>query len=119
LNVLTGETVLFDNEILTVGSPSVTLTKGNTYARGIMIKITYPINDDNGEEILITDKNVELWIEDAATLTYKRLPLYNLFVMFTNPKSNDPAQLINRIKIVNPNEYKVKVTGLIIYGEAQ
>jgi hypothetical protein len=119
LNVLNGETTLFDNEILTVGSPSITLTKGNLYARGILLKITYPVNDDNGEEILITDKNVELWIEDAATLIYKQLPLYNLFIMFTNPKSNDPSQLINRIKVVNPNDYKVKVTGLVIFGEAQ
>ena len=119
LGVLTGETTLFDNEIIAVGSPNSTLTSGQNYARGILIKITYPVNDDNAEEISILDKSVELWIEDVASLTYKKYPLYNLFVLFTNPKSNDPSELINRIKIVNPNSYKVKVTGLVIFGEAQ
>jgi len=115
-----GELTLFDNEILTIGSPSLDLTEGSLFVRGIMIKITYPVNDDNGDEINITDKSVELWIEDAETLTFKKLPLYNLFTLFTNPKSNDPKDLINRIKIVNPNAlYKVKITGLIVYGKAQ
>lgn len=119
LNISTGESTLFDNEIVSVGSPASTLTKGQNYARGVLIKVTYPINDDNGEEISIVDKSVELWIEDVATLQYKKYPLYNLFMMFTNPKSNDPTELINRIKIVNPNDYKVKITGLVIFGESQ
>lgn len=115
-----GELTLFDNEILTIGSPMLDLTEGSMFVRGIMIKITYPKKDDNGEEILITDKSVELWIEDAETLTYKKLPLYNLFTLFTNPKSNDPRDLINRIKIVNPNSlYNVKISGLIVYGKTQ
>jgi hypothetical protein len=112
-----GEITLFDNQILTAGSPVLDLTSGAIFVRGIILKVTYPLNDDNGEEIDITDKNVELWIEDAETLAYKEHPMYNLFTLFTNPKSNDPRHLINRIKIVNPNLlYKVKVSALIIYG---
>jgi hypothetical protein len=114
------ELTLFDNEILTVGSPASELEMNDMYVRGIIIKITYPVNDDDGEEIDITDKSVELWIEDAATLQYKKYSLYNLFSIFTNPKSNDPSDLINRIKIVNPNElFDIKVDGLIIYGKVQ
>lgn len=117
---LSGEITIFDNEIITVGSPSLELTEGDLYVRGVMIKITYPINDDNGDEISIVDKNVELWIEDAETLDYKKHPLHNLFAIFTNPKSNDPKNLINRIKIVNPNgTFKVRVTALVIYGKSQ
>lgn len=119
ITVSNGETMIFDNEIVSFGSPNSKLISGNNYARGIMLKITYPVNDHNGEEISILDKDVQLWIEDVSTLTWKQYPLYNLFMIFTNPKSNDPDQLINRIKIVNPNSFKVKVTGLIVYGEAQ
>lgn len=115
-----GEITLFDNQILTAGSPVLDLTQDSIFVRGIMVKVTYPANDDNGEEIDIADKNVELWIEDAETLAYKEHPLYNLFTLFTNPKSNDPRHLINRIKIVNPNLlYSVKVSALIIYGKVK
>lgn len=120
VDVNQGELTLFDNEILSIGSPIIDLTEGKLFVRGILLKVTYPDKDDNGEEILITDKKVELWIEDAETLQYKELPLYNFFALFTNPKSNDPRDLINRIKIVNPNPlYKIKVSGLIVYGKVQ
>jgi len=115
-----GEIILFDNHILTSGSPMLDLSTGVVYARGIILKVTYPTNDSNGEEIDISDKNVELWIEDAASLTYKGHPLYNLFTMFTNPTSNNPIHLINRIKIVNPNLlYAVKISALIVYGKVK
>lgn len=110
---------VFDNGIISLGSPSADLLSGNLYVRGVMIKIVYPTNNDDGEEISIVDKNVELWIEDAETLDYKKHPLHNLFILFTNPKSNDPKTLINRIKIVNPNtNFKIKLVGLITYGKA-
>ena len=115
-----GEIVLFDNEILTVGSPVTDLTEDKIYVRGILLKITYPVNDDNGEEIDIVDKSVELWIEDVATLTYKKYSIYNFFALFSNPKSNDPLDLINRIKIVNPSAlFSVKISGLIIHGKVK
>jgi hypothetical protein len=115
-----GELMLFDNQILTVGSPTLDLQSGAIYVRGIMIKIKYPENNSNGEEIDIIDKNVEIWIEDAETLNYKKHSMYNLFAMFTNPKSNDPRHLINRIKIVNPNPlYSVSITALMVYGKVK
>jgi hypothetical protein len=115
-----GEMSLFDNQILTIGSPILDLESDTIFVRGVMVKITYPANDSNGEEIDIVDKNVEIWIEDAETLNYKKHPLHNLFVMFTNPKSNDPRHLINRIKIVNPNPlYAVSISALIVYGKVK
>ena len=120
VKVSPGELTIFDNEILTTGSPFTDLEEGDVYARGVIIKVTYPTADDDGDEILIGDKKVELWIEDAETLEYKKHPMYNLFMLFTNPKSNDPRDLINRIKIVNPNaNYKVSISALIVYGNVQ
>lgn len=115
-----GEFTLFDNEILTIGSPSLELTENSTYVRGILLYVTYPGNDEDGEEIEISDKSVELWIEDSATLQFKKYSLYNLFCIFSNPKSNDPSDLINRIKIVNPNDkFKVSVRALALYGKSK
>jgi hypothetical protein len=39
--------------------------------------------------------------------------------MFTNPKSNDPEDLINKIEIINPNlDYVIKVSALVLFGKA-
>jgi hypothetical protein len=97
-------------------TPLTTLDSGKDYARGILLKISYPTNDSNSEEIGIDSKSVELTIEtfDGISTTY---PLYNLFIMFTNPKSNDPAKIINKIEITNPNtDYAIRITGLVVFG---
>jgi hypothetical protein len=113
-----GEYLLFDNQVDLI-SPSGQLESGKLYARGILIKITYPVNDDNGEEILISDKNVTIALENAETLVESQFPLHNLFIMFTNPKSNQTETLINKIKIINPNlGYKVRLSALVILGQA-
>ncbi len=120
LKVNFGEIEIFNNDLSSVGSPSIELEEGSQYARGVIINIEYPKLNDNGEEIDIVDKNVELWLQDSQLLEYKQYPLHNLFMLFTNPKSNDPIQLINKIKIVNPNAlFEVKVKGLIIHGKTK
>lgn len=113
-----GEITLFDNEV-TLISPSGVLESGKLYARGVMIRIYYPTNDENGEEIKLIDKSVKILIEDAETLTSNEYPLYDLFTIFTNPKSNKTSDLINKIKIINPNLlYNIRVTALVLYGKA-
>lgn len=115
-----GTVVLFDNNVLIEQtSPAQLLDSGRLYARGILLKVTYPANDNNGEEILIADKSVTLLIEKADTLEVTEYSLYNFFAIFTNPKSNNPSDLINKIEIINPNlDYQVRVSALIVYGLA-
>ena len=110
-----GNTTLFDNQLPV---PLVILESGKAYARGILLKITYPTNDLISEEILIADKNVVLTIEtyDGVSADY---PLYNFFSIFTNPKSNDPSQIINKIELSNPNvDYPIRISALILFGNA-
>ena len=110
-----GTATLFDNQL---PIPLVTLESGKAYARGILLKITYPTDNLNSEEILISDKNVSLTIEtyDGDSLTY---PLYNFFSIFTNPKSNEPNQIINKIELTNPNvDYPIRISALILFGNA-
>lgn len=115
LNVaLTGNLTLFDNETVL---PLTELTADTNYVRGIMIHVTYPKNDINGDEISISDKKVVVSIETVASGTYVDMPLYNFYAHFTNPRSNNHLDLINKIKITSPSAlFKVDVKGLIVYG---
>lgn len=112
-----GEIVLFDNNVF-AASPSQTLESEKLYVRGIMLRIIYPTNNTNGEEIQLVDKSVKLVMENADLISAE-YPLYDFFTIFTNPKSNKAEDLINKIKIVNPNLlYKIRVSALVIYGKA-
>jgi hypothetical protein len=114
-----GEIVLFDNQLGTF-SPSAILESKKAYARGVLVKITYPVYDEDGETLTLTKKNVKIVMENAVDFTPAEFPLYDLFTIFTNPKSNKTEDLINKIKIVNPNlNYKVRVNALILYGQAE
>jgi hypothetical protein len=113
-----GTVALFDNNVIPE-SPAQVLQSGRLYARGILLKVTYPANDNNGEEITIANKSVSLVIEKASTLEVTEYSLYNFFAIFTNPKSNKISDLINKIEIINPNlDYQVRVSALIVYGLA-
>lgn len=113
-----GVLTLFDNLVI-VNSPSQVLESGKAYARGILVKVTYPTYDNNSEEIALNKKSVTISIERASDMQSLEYPLHNLFVMFTNPKSNDPNELINKIEIINQNlDYVVKISALVLFGNA-
>lgn len=113
-----GEIVLFDNQAGLI-SPSGVLESDKLYARGVMVKIIYPVNDENGDEIPLIDKSVQIAIQTADTLVETVYPLYTLFMTFTNPKSNQTEDLINKIKIINPNQdYKIRISALVLFGKA-
>jgi hypothetical protein len=110
-----GTTTLFDNQLPV---PLAELESGRAYARGLLLKITYPTNDLNSEEIEFINKSVTLTIEtfDGVSTDY---PIYNFFAVFTNPKSNIPAEIINKIEITNPNtDYPIRISALILFGNA-
>lgn len=111
------EYIIFDNQIIS-SSPNAELEEDELFVRGIMLRIIYPINDNDGEEILITNKKARIYIENSENNALE-YPIYDLYIWFTNPKSNLVEDLINKIKIINPNaNYKIKISGLIIYGKS-
>lgn len=111
---LNGELTLFDNDTTL---PLTELDADTNYVRGIVVKVKYPSVDINGDAIAMSDEKVTLSIETVASGVYVDMPLHNLYIHFANPRSNDPLDLINRIKITNPSTlFKVDVTGLIVYG---
>lgn len=117
LDINGGETTLFDNAIVNA-SPAELLEEEKLYARGILLRVIYPTNDNDGETLSTLDKSILVYIEnvDQVGVTF---PLYDLLTWFTNPKSDKVQDLINKIKIINPNtKYKIRVSGLVIYGKA-
>jgi hypothetical protein len=110
-----GTTTLFDNNLPV---PMTELVSGKAYARGLLLKITYPSKDSNSEDILFVNKNVTLTIEtyDGISTDY---PLYNFFAIFNNPKSNVTSEVINKIEITNPNaDYPIRISALVLFGNA-
>jgi hypothetical protein len=111
-----GEVTVFDNVLDPLNTdplPSETL-----YARAALIRIHYPTNDEDGEEIQYVDKSVKVRITNYQGFE-SELPVNDLFTIFTNAKSNAQSDLINKIRIVNPNlNYVVRVTALVLFGKA-
>jgi len=113
-----GDITIFDNQT-SILSPSSELESGKLYARGVMLRIIYPTYDTNGETIELVNKSVKISLENTDTLTATEYPLYDLFTIFTNPKSNKAEDLINKIKIINTNLlYNVRVSALVIFGQS-
>lgn len=113
-----GEVLIFDNQLDPFNTDP--LTSGKLYARGVMIRVYYPTNDLDGEEISYTDKSVTITIQNATTFAETEYPLHDFFTIFTNAKSNVQTSLINKVKITNPNtNYAVRISALVVYGEAE
>ncbi len=109
--------ILFDNQIVLI-SPIEELNEDCAYARGIMLKIVFPTEDLNGEELSLVRQKARIKITNAAGDVCE-YPLFNLFSIFTNPESLDPQDLINKIEVINPSdEYTFKIEGIIIYTKA-
>lgn len=114
-----GEILIFDNK-LDILSPSSNLISGELYARGLLLRIVYPVYDVDGEQLTLFNKKVKLYIENGENLSGIEIPIYDAFTVFTNPKSNLTEDTINKIKVINPNlNFKIRVNALILYGKAE
>lgn len=112
-----GEVLIFDNALDPFNTAP--LESGKLYARGALIRIIYPINDDDGEEITYVQKSVKISVQNAITFADTEYPFHDVFIMFTNAKSNVQTDLINRIKVINPNtNFKIRVSALVVLGKA-
>ncbi len=110
-----GSVTVFDNALDPLNTdplPSETL-----YARAALIRIHYPTNDLDGDEIQYVNKSVKVRITNHQGFE-SELPINDLFTIFTNAKSNVQSDLINKIRIVNPNlNYVIRVTALVLFGK--
>lgn len=108
------EVTLFETDLV---SPSSELIEGKTYARAIMLKIKYPTEDNTGAELKLKDKTVRLAVTNSEG-TETDYPLHTLFMWFANPVSDNADDLINKIKLINPNtNYEISFESIVIYNK--
>jgi hypothetical protein len=111
-----GSITVFDNELDPLNTDPLESEK--LYARAALIRIYYPTNDKDGEEIPYVDKSVTLRLTNHQGFEFD-VPLNELFTIFTNAKSNVQSDLINKIRVVNPNtNYEIRVVALVLFGKA-
>ena len=93
------------------------LPSESLYARAALVRIYYPTNDDDGEEIQYVNKSAKVRITNYQGFETD-LPVNDVFTIFTNAKSNVQSDLINKIRIINPNSnYTIRVTAMVLFGK--
>jgi hypothetical protein len=112
-----GAITVFDNDLDPLNTDPLESEK--LYARAALIRIYYPTNDSDGDELQYTDKSVVLRMTNYQGFE-SEFPVNDVFTIFTNAKSNVQSDLINKIRIINPNlNYEVRVVAMILFGKAQ
>jgi len=106
------------------------LTDSKSYARGILLMVSFPDYHSNGDDLLIEDRKANLIIsrmvneDDSYTEKTSTIPIYSFFSDFVNPQTVDPTSLINNIVLENPSDvlasggYCITITGLILYTKS-
>jgi len=100
--------VLFDNKFDI--SPDNTL---QYQTRGFMIWVNYPTLDTGGFEVQDADLNAIIRLTNNLNISFD-IPFYNFFNLLNNPITTDIMNLVNKVEIVNDNDYNINVEILTI-----
>jgi len=107
---------LFESTLL---SPAASLIEGKIYPRAIMLLIKYPAEVESGADLALKDKNVTLSITNSNG-EETDYPLHTLYMWFGNPISDSADDLINKIKLTNPNaDYDITFESIVIWNKVQ
>jgi len=105
--------ILFDNELEDI-SPAPQY-ESRLITRGFILYFSYADKDVNGEDVEDIDKNLGVTIWDSSNNSFT-IPVYQFFSLLSNPVTDVKTQLINKIEIVNSNNFDVTVSGLLLLG---
>ena len=91
--------------------------------RGFILWANYPEFDENGLEVPDTDLSLKLRVTSVGTYNspetefifdVEDIPWYKFFTTLQNPITTDMDKLIDKVEIVNDNDYEVNVNSLLI-----
>lgn len=101
--------LVFDNKLFidSDGEHSVPIQ-----ARGFIIYMSYPSLDDAGMEIDDADLNVIARMTNIEGVSFD-IPYYLFYTLLSNPVTTDITKLINKLEIVNPNDFYVTASILL------
>lgn len=106
------------------------LADAKSYARGILLYITYSETCADGSDNLIEDQKANLLINrmindnEVYTQSTTSIPINSFFAHFCNSQTVDPTALINSIVLENLSDsldsggYCITVNGLVIYTKS-
>lgn len=99
--------VVFDNKFDISPDDTVAMQ-----TRGWILYVSYPSVDDAGVEVFDEDLNVIARITNNEGVTFD-IPFYLFFTLLSNPVTTDHSHLINKLEIINNNNYFVNVSVLL------
>lgn len=104
--------LVFDNKLSMSSDGSEIVNTVPMQARGWLIYMSYPTIDDAGLEIDDADLNVIARITNIEGVSFD-IPYYLFFTLLSNPVTTDVTKLINKLEIVNPNDFYVTASILL------
>jgi len=105
---------LFDNEFSV--SPNTDLNSKHPVARGTIIYVEYPIEDNFGKEIPLENKSCLVHIEDNKGNSFTN-PINELHVQLNNPVTSNSEHIINKIEVENPQDFQIYMEALVLYNK--
>lgn len=103
-----GSYTIFDNRF--DNSPSNTLVY---QSRGFILYVNYPDNDINGLPVHDEYLNLILRFTNNQNVEFD-IPFYKFYSMLQNPITQDHNNLVNKVELINPNNYDVSVNILSV-----
>jgi hypothetical protein len=105
---------LFDNEFDTPPTPE--LRDKHPLARGSIVYVEYPIENDFGKEIPLENKSCFVHVQDYNQNNFTN-PVNELHCQLNNPVTSDPNLIINKIEVENPQDFQIYVEALVLYNK--
>lgn len=107
------------------------LNNDKNYARGVLLYLTYPDIDKNGNDVLLANQGCTLRIytidqetnhlidPDSNPYPYYEIPMMSFYAHFSNFETLSARNLINRLEIHNPSLSScLTVYGMVIYTKS-
>lgn len=106
--------LLFDNQF-DQDSPEPSYTN-KLIVRGIMFFVFYDKKNDDGEPVEDYEKNLGLKFYDVSYNEYT-VPLFETYATTWNPVSDDHSKIINKMEVVNDNNFGITISGMLLLGD--
>lgn len=108
---------LFDNQVVFIDafSPAVYQINNPYPTRGFIACATYPCIDGTGGTLAESNKSVTAMITDKDG-NISTVPFYMVFMSLANPQAQGGESIMNKLSIVNSNDFDVTINALLLNG---
>lgn len=95
------------------------LSKTDTYTRGYVLFVEYPVLDIDRNPVLTENKSVKISTYDRELQSFDSI-VHTFNTNFSNSMTRNANSLINKIEITNSNlKFSVKIRALLVYSKSE